>query len=331
MNRFLCASAVVVISYFHFIQEHNCFAYKINLSYWLRDFVDCHVEIYVYGSNKVDFGGFEFPLWLSSSNTSSIRFINGYEHEKLYLRLRRQLCTLDVIVPFIWFRKWPKISEKLQFKCVDTERTKLTLERSYSDSDGFSFQILIIPHGEESNPNLEYMSERFQGYGKRMEFFYFNFAVGKSGDFELTNIMYYLPSSRLSYETDGVVPLCFSKQEIRSKMLRLSNEIYNGGRYVVGHLITYGFSPIMPDYGVDEYYFNIILTSHPDFEYIRDMTTREYYFSGRREVSFLRLNQAILFDHIPTNISRYFVKEINTRVLLFEHNLNINFVQCFRK
>jgi hypothetical protein len=50
----------------------------------------------------------------------------------------------------------------------------------------------------------------------------------------------------------------------------------------------------------------LILPQHKAFRGLTTMSVREYYFYYRSRINFLRMNQAILFEHIPQNVTSFF-------------------------
>jgi len=83
---------------------------------------------------------------------------------------------------------------------------------------------------------------------------------------------------------------------LRLAMEQIIKKFYNCGRVEIGEMVIQNG-------------YNVILTTHSAFNYIQSMTMRRYYFEYRKQLSFLQMSQAILFDHIPENISKRFSVE----------------------
>jgi len=311
INAIFKMSIWLNIIFFHIIMVYD-FG-KCNLAEWLTDFSDCHFQIKVLANNNfIDIGDIQFPIRLSVSN-QSISFNYTGSH---YLKLQLRLCTLEVRVfskqvlayTLLHDPTWISSNSRPDPIWDHTKFSITGLTNSYTNS--YSFNILLLPEGWEilDVGILKFFAAQNVNND---QYFYFTYTDLEEANFML-NITgaFYMPmlTNPTTIDFEDFPLVARTCQNIRRNMINTINRIYQRGRNVVCSIVTTEFSPVMPNYGLEDNYFNIILTSHPEFEYLRDMTSRDYYFYHRRNLSFLRLNQAILFDHVEYNLSSLFHK-----------------------
>jgi hypothetical protein len=212
-------------------------------------------------------------------------------------------------------------------------------------TDGFSrsksFMILVVPGDIFIRPDFLHHLIPGMSSGKNYQLFFFQYTtqqkeggteVSKYSDYRIFRISYMFSvhyELRASVLRAYDVPLTVTPgSTIRKDMEAAILKNFCACQNLVSVQLSTGHSPPWLPLGIEDDIYNVILTSSYSMQrYLREMTMRDYYFYYRRKITFLRMTQAILFEHIDTNASKLVLgKHYGTFWLSSEVNsYNINY------
>jgi len=284
--------------------------YELNLNEWLTEFSDCHVAIISIGKENISVGNFDYPIRLRSSKTLQRFDYTGSRFQKFQPRF----CTVQAT---IISKSMVKIHQNRTFQWQDRlypddpYTTRVYISGLTDEStNSFSFNIVVLPDDVRITPGYLYKLNPEDSYRNDDQHFNFVYTSKPNMNLQIISAYFYEFSGYAGrmglYHYLWYIKLdVLTRHELRLRMQDTIRVNYRRGRNVVAGLRTSFAPPFLPMLKMNEdQYYNNIHTSQQMFDYTRKMTFRDYYFKYRGKVSYLRANQANLFEHIGSNISK---------------------------
>jgi hypothetical protein len=331
---------------------------KLNLNEWLLEFENCHVNIVALKDlalEDIDYGIFHYPILQSNNFYNEILDKKVVEYNSLR---KRNFCA---VFTFVISRFSKAASAFIFQKLIRLHFCSKPPHGNTNDDDANTFQqyryrwtscifVFVLPEIKTGTLDQDLRDEILNVYQRNnrrdVQTFIFSFNEMGYKSLQISKVEYVcqqcIGSRPTVWEIQCPLPTCRKQMEVmaagkmedgRNIVSLLTSEAPPYERYLdaspsimtLFKMRPYGLTlPLITEsikLRLGKLGCILILPQHNASTGLLDMSLREYYFRYRDKINFIRMNQALLFEGVSKNTSKYFTFS-NSGISDFNPSLN---------